>query len=65
MLDLAVELWRVHRILHMLLSGSVCRVRALHMSLGDMFEDVRAWLLSAELLRGVMTWLVECIDGGG
>jgi hypothetical protein len=65
MLDLAVELWRVHRILHMLLSGSVCRVKALRMFLGDVIEDVGSYLLSAELLRRVLTLLVRCIDGGG
>jgi len=40
MLDLAGELWRVHRILRMLLWGSVCRVRALRMFLEDMLGVV-------------------------
>jgi hypothetical protein len=35
------------------------------MFVGDTFEDARAWLLSAELLRRVLTLLVRCIDGGG
>jgi hypothetical protein len=43
----------------------VCRVKALRMFLGDVIEDVGSYLLSAELLRRVLTLLVRCIDGGG
>jgi hypothetical protein len=65
MLDLVVWLWRVHRILRMLPLGWACRVRALHMFLGNVFGNVGVCLLSAELLIRVVTLLVRCTDGGG
>jgi len=43
----------------------VCRARALRMFSEDMIGDVRACLLSAELLRRVLTLSVRCRDGGG
>jgi hypothetical protein len=64
MLDLVVWLWRVHRILRMLLLGLACRVRALRMFLEDMIVNVGVCWLRAELLRGVWTLLVRCTDDG-